>query len=193
MGERYLWGPGKFDVAGTLILFAHPAFERSRVGAALLAAASSVADVAIRDLYALYPDVTIDVGAEQAALAAADRVILQCPLHWYSVPALLKEWLDLVLTHNWAYGAKGRALEHKLLACALSAAGAAHAYGPDGSNRYTIAEFLRPLEQTASLCRMRWHEPFVAYNAATLSADQLAKEAMRYADWLTALVETVTG
>lgn len=29
---------------------------------------------------------------------------MQHPFYWYSTPALLKEWQDLVLEHGWAYG-----------------------------------------------------------------------------------------
>src|ERR1700761_7289041 len=74
-----------------LIVFAHPAFERARVAPAMLHAAERVPDFPVRDLYDLYPDMTIDVLAEQVALAVSDFVVLQFPLYWYSVPALMKE------------------------------------------------------------------------------------------------------
>jgi glutathione-regulated potassium-efflux system ancillary protein KefG len=179
--------------ARIVVIFAHPAVERARVSPALLAAAGAVGNVQIRDLYELYPDTTIDVSAEQAALTAHDLIVLQFPLHWYSVPALLKEWLDLVLTHNWAYGARGHALRGKSCVCALSTGGGADAYQADGANRFTIEEFLRPLEQTAMLCGMRWHKPFVAYGAAVIGQAALASEAARYGAWLTRLTGSLPG
>ena len=63
--------------------------------------------LAVRDLYALYPDYLIDVGAEQAALAAARLVVWQQPVRWYGMPPLLKLWLDDVLAFGWAYGPDG--------------------------------------------------------------------------------------
>ncbi|TNM31586.1 NAD(P)H-dependent oxidoreductase [Streptomyces sedi] len=47
---------------------------------------------------------TADVRAEQERLLRADAVILQFPLWWFSVPAILKGWLDRVLSGGFAYG-----------------------------------------------------------------------------------------
>ncbi|MBU8829365.1 NAD(P)H-dependent oxidoreductase [Mycolicibacterium goodii] len=48
----------------------------------------------------LSPDVT----AEQRKLEWADLVVLQFPLWWYSVPAILKGWIDRVFVKGFAYG-----------------------------------------------------------------------------------------
>ena len=37
----------------------------------------------------LYPDYKIDVAAEQKKLVAADVIVLQFPIFWYSMPSLL--------------------------------------------------------------------------------------------------------
>ena len=140
--------PTDAPAARGLIVFAHPALERARVAQAMLHAAERVPHFPVRDLYDLYPDMTIDVLAEQVALAVSDFVVLQFPLYWYSVPALLKEWLDLVWVPGWAYGKGGKVLKGKTLGCAFSAGGGGQAYGPDGANRFTIAELMRPWEQT---------------------------------------------
>ncbi|MCF3118815.1 NAD(P)H-dependent oxidoreductase [Streptomyces arenae] len=47
---------------------------------------------------------TEDVRAEQEKLLWADTVILQFPLWWYSMPAILKGWVDRVLTYRFGYG-----------------------------------------------------------------------------------------
>ena len=96
--------------AEILVLVAHPELEQSRVNRApdrrraRAAARQPAGRIAVRDLYALYPDYLIDVAAEQAALAAAALVVWQQPIHWYGMPPLLKLWLDDVLTFGWAYG-----------------------------------------------------------------------------------------
>ncbi len=41
-----------------------------------------------------------DVRAEIEKLQAADRVVFHFPLWWFSVPAILKGWLDRVLVHG---------------------------------------------------------------------------------------------
>ena len=46
-----------------------------------------------------------DIKAEQERLLAADTVILQFPLWWFTVPAIMKGWMDRVLTNGFGYGA----------------------------------------------------------------------------------------
>lgn len=50
---------------------------------------------------------TADVEVEQRKLLAADAVILQFPLWWFGMPAILKGWVDRVFAYGFAYGYKG--------------------------------------------------------------------------------------
>ena len=84
-----------------LILFAHPALEKSRVNRRLVEAVRDLPDVTIHDLYEEYPDFDIDVPREQTLLMEHDILVLQHPFFWYSTPAMIKEWFDLVLQHGW--------------------------------------------------------------------------------------------
>ena len=45
-----------------------------------------------------------DIAAEQEKLLWSDLVILQFPLWWYAMPAILKGWVDRVFTYRFAYG-----------------------------------------------------------------------------------------
>jgi NAD(P)H dehydrogenase (quinone) len=45
-----------------------------------------------------------DVAREQARVAWADSILLQFPLWWWSFPAILKGWVDRVLSNGFAYG-----------------------------------------------------------------------------------------
>ncbi|MGE6760529.1 NAD(P)H-dependent oxidoreductase [Corallococcus interemptor] len=47
---------------------------------------------------------TADITAEQRKLLWADAVILQFPLWWFSMPAILKGWVDRVFALGFAYG-----------------------------------------------------------------------------------------
>jgi len=49
-------------------------------------------------------DLTEDVKAEQEKLRWADTVILQFPLWWFAMPAILKGWVDRVYASGFAYG-----------------------------------------------------------------------------------------
>jgi glutathione-regulated potassium-efflux system ancillary protein KefG len=170
------------------VLLAHPTLHRSRGNAALIAGARGVEGVTVHDLYDCYPDFDIDTEREQALLSAHSLIVLQFPFYWYSAPALVKQWLDLVLEFGWAYGPEGRALAGKTLLCALTTGGGEAAYQPDGVNRFTVAELLRPLEQTAHLCKLRWAEPFVVYGVHRDDPKTLAEAGRRYAERIHALL-----
>ncbi|WP_339532658.1 NAD(P)H-dependent oxidoreductase [Pseudomonas mucidolens] len=43
-----------------------------------------------------------DVQAEQARIDRADALILVYPIYWWSLPALLKGWIDRVFSNGWA-------------------------------------------------------------------------------------------
>ena len=103
------------------------------------------------DLYAEYPRFDINVEREQERLLAHDVIVFQFPMFWYSTPSIVKEWLDLVLEHGFAYGTGGKALAGKTMMLALTAAGPADAYAKEGYQHYPIRTFLTPLEQSARL------------------------------------------
>lgn len=172
-----------------LILFAHPAYEKSKVHAHLSAAVRGLPGVTFHDLYEAYPDQDVDVRREQELLVAHDVVVLQHPFYWYSVPPLLKQWMDLVLEHGWAYGSTGTALQGKVLQVAMTAGGREMAYGPEGFNRLTFRQFLAPVEATARLCRMEYREPWVIAGTHVISPAETADAAKRYAALVTSLVE----
>lgn len=84
-----------------------------------------------------------DVAAEQAKLLAADAVVLQFPLWWYGVPAILKGWIERVYAFGFAYGYKDGTnryrfgdgiLKGKRALVSVCAGGPAIDYGPRGIN-----------------------------------------------------------
>lgn len=175
-----------------LVLAAHPDLRHSRVNRRLMHVASALspepsaeARVVVRDLYALYPDHVIDVPAEQALAAEADLIIWQHPVHWYSMPPLMKLWLDEVLTLGWAYGPGGTRLHGKDLWLVASTGGPADAYRPQGYNRYFFDAFLPPYEQTAALCGMRFLPPLLLHGAHVASEQALAEHVHVYQNRLT--------
>lgn len=178
--------------SSVLLVLAHPALERSRANRALAKAAKGLSGVTFKDLYETYPDFVIDIESEQAALTAHDVVALQFPLYWYSTPALMKEWLDLVWLHGFAYGEGGEALKGKKLFVACTTGASAKAYHAHGYNRFSMDEFLRPLEQTAHLCGMVWETPFVVHGAAVKDDAALKAEAERYRARVASLLPTKT-
>lgn len=164
-----------------LILFAHPALEKSRVNRQLIQAVRGLDGVMVHDLYEAYPNFHINVKAEQDLLLAHDIVVFHHPFYWYSSPAMLKEWQDLVLEHGFAYGHGGTALRGKKCLTAITTGGDKEAYRQDGYNRFTIRELLVPFEQTARLCGMEYLPPFVVQGTHRLQErHQIDKHAEDY-------------
>src|SRR5688572_14443298 len=110
-------------MARILVLFAHPALEKSRVHSQLIRQIPIQQNITFHDLYENYPDFHINIDREQQLLLDHDIIILQHPLYWYSAPPIIKQWLDLVLEHGWAYGAKGNALTGKVMMQAITSGG----------------------------------------------------------------------
>ncbi|GLO79880.1 NAD(P)H-dependent oxidoreductase [Sulfitobacter pontiacus] len=163
----------------TLILAFHRDLTKSKANAALLKAAEAVEGVEIVDVQARYPDGLIDwtrdTPAEAARLLAADRLVFQFPIQWYSVPPLMKTWLDAVLTVMYYIKAEelGDRLVGTPLMIAATAGNVPTAYARDGGNHYTIDEIMTPLKATAHRCGLPWHEPYVVFEADRLDAAQL--------------------
>ena len=171
--------------AEVLVIAAHPQLEHSRVNRRLMqAAAGSTATVQVRDLYALYPDYLIDIEAEQTLLASARLIVWQHPIQWYSMPALMKLWVDDVLAFGWAYGPGGTALRGKDLWLVATTGGPEDSYHPDSYNRYFFDAFLPPYEQTAALCGMRFLPPLLLHGAHRADEAEVAAHAQVYADRL---------
>ena len=169
----------------SLIYLAHPRLDRSEVNGPLFEAARSIAGATCVDLYAEYPTFEIDVPREHDRLGAHDAVIFLHPVYWYSAPALLKEWQDLVLEHGFAYGHQGHALDGKLTFNAVSCGAAAEAYAEDGANGADLRTLLAPFEKTADLCRMRYLAPFALFSAGR--AVEEGRDTAHLASWLSLL------
>ena len=163
-----------------LILFAHPALEKSRIHCRLAKSAKSTEGVHFHDLYELYPDFNIDVDREQKLLIEHDIIILQHPVYWYSSPAILKEWQDLVLEHGFAYGKGGTALRNKVLLQAVSAGGSKQTYCKAGKHHYTLRQLLRPFEQMAQLCGMKYLPPFAVHGTHDIRESDIDRHAGQY-------------
>jgi glutathione-regulated potassium-efflux system ancillary protein KefF len=175
---RYVTGMDESPIegltSGVLVLAAHPNWRDSRVNRRLLAAAREVAGVRVQDLYDSYPDYDIDVAGEQTLAGAASLIVLLHPIQWYSMPALLKLWLDEVLTYGWAYGPGGTALQGKDLWLVATTGSPEDSYHPASYNRYFFDAFLPPYEQTATLCGMRFLPPLVLHGAHRASEANIA-------------------
>lgn len=161
-----------------LIIYAHPYPRHSRANQYLLNALNEVKDIKVRCLYDLYPDFNIDIKAEQYALTQADTIVFQHPIQWYSLPPLLKLWIDKVFEYGWAYGKCGNALSGKNLLWAVTSGGGQEAFH---IGEYPCFDVLaQPLQATAIYCGMKWLPHFSVHNTYDSDDNTLAKNSETY-------------
>lgn len=170
-----------------LILFAHPALQKSRVNKILIDGLEKIESVTFRDLYQFYPEIDIDVPEEQELLVRHDVIVFHHPFFWYSTPPILKEWQDLVLEHDWAYGSKGNALKGKLFFNLITTGGRAEAYTAQGYNNFTIRQLLAPIEQTVKLCKMIFLPPYIVHGTHSITREKIEQHKENYFELLALL------
>ncbi|MGD2081746.1 MAG: NAD(P)H-dependent oxidoreductase [Chromatiales bacterium] len=163
-----------------LVLFAHLAIQRSRINRAMVEAARGLPRLVFNDLLETYPDFYIDVERERALALDADLIVFQHPIYWYSAPAIIKHWQDVVLNRGFAYGAGGSALHGKDFMLAISTGGPPETYGPGGIHGRPLEEFLRPFDQMARFCGMNHLPPFVLQGGRLLPEDEVDAHARAY-------------
>jgi NAD(P)H dehydrogenase (quinone) len=134
---------------------------------------------------------TDDVAAEQAKLLSADAVIVQFPLWWYGVPAILKGWIERVYAFGFGYGYQNGtnefrfgegALKGKRALVSVTTGGREPEYGPRGINA-PIEQLLFPLTRGAlfypGMEVLPTHAVYGAAHFSTAQEVEAAKAAWR--------------
>ncbi len=135
-----------------------------------------------------------DIIAEQGKLRRAELVILQFPLWWFGMPAILKGWADRVFARGFAY-AGGRKydtglLRGKLAMVSVTTGTSADTYAPDGIDG-DILGILWPIHN--GLFRYTGFDvlqPFVAYMPGRVGPDERTAYLETYRRRLLNLEET---
>jgi NAD(P)H dehydrogenase (quinone) len=127
---------------------------------------------------------TPDVAAEQDKLMAADAVILHFPLWWFSMPAIMKGWVDRVWAHGLAYGYLGAGNAHrygeggfagKRALLAVAVGGPMIDYSPRGING-PLEQLLFPITHgTLFFAGLQVLPTFAVYGASSIDAQGMAE------------------
>ncbi|MEV6606167.1 NAD(P)H-dependent oxidoreductase [Kutzneria sp. NPDC051319] len=168
----------------TLVLLDHPDLASSRINATLADAVRGLPGVTLHDLRAEYPDRRIDVAREQRLVRAHDLIVFQFPFQWYSVPSLLKQWMDDVLLRGFAYDGGKPLLTGKTLQVVTSTGGVEEAYREGGFHRYPMSALLAPLENTAHRTGMAFAPPLILHDVRAVTPIELAEHSERYRELL---------
>ena len=123
----------------------------------------------------LAPDIT----GEVHKVLAADLLIFTFPLFWFSVPAILKGWIDRVFIAGTFYGGRriygSGGLAGKRALAAFSLGGREHMFGPASLHGDLEAGMLRPfLQGTLGYVGLGVIEPFVAYHVPYVKSEDRA-------------------
>lgn len=128
-----------------------------------------------------------DIAREQEALRWADTLLLQFPLWWFSMPAILKGWVDRVYAYGFAYGVgehsdthwgdrygEGRLAGKRAMLIVTTGGWASH-YGPRGING-PIDDLLFPIQH--GILHYPGFDvlpPFVAYRTGRIDDTRFAQ------------------
>lgn len=155
-----------------LIVSGHPNLQESIGNATILGEiARALPRAEIRFLDALYPDYQINVAQEQEALLNADVVVWQFPFSWYSVPGLMKLWIDQVFVHGFAHGSTAKLAGRKLI-ISFTAGAPEGLYSPEGLFGHHIQQYMTSFETTAKMCNLDLQEPVYTFGISYAGRDE---------------------
>lgn len=146
-------------------------------------------EVVVSNLYAE----PFEAASELKKITDADHIILQFPLWWFSMPAIMKDWLDRVLLKGFAYD-DGKTFAHGLLrgktaSLTVTAQSPESAYRHDGTHGASLQEFLLPIHHTLRFTGIEPLDPFVVYGAFELSQERKEKIMSDYRSYLTSMAK----
>ncbi|RDJ51244.1 flavodoxin [Acinetobacter baumannii] len=146
-----------------LLILAHPYYAQSIANKTIVnELVKTYPDLEVRDIFQLYPDYKIDVSAEQEALLRHDTIILQYPMFWFNMPAILKLWFDEVFTYQFAYGSQGDKLKDKKVIISMTVGQKEANMVNDQEN--LIDSFLKSVQHSIQYTQMQLSGTFLLYD-----------------------------
>ncbi|MCB1194097.1 MAG: NAD(P)H-dependent oxidoreductase [Leptospiraceae bacterium] len=132
-----------------------------------------------------------DLKAEMQKLENADLLIFNFPLWWFSIPAILKGWVDRVFAFGYSYGGDigvySNAItfkDKKALLC-FTTGGSEKSYQKDSMHAIDVETMLQPIQYNIFRFNgMVPLEPFIVFGPARLSEDALKLKLLEYEKYL---------
>lgn len=123
-----------------------------------------------------------DIQEELEKLIWCDYVIFQFPLYWFSMPAILKGWMDRVFICGYVYGGKRfydqGALRGKKAMLSVTVGSRENMFGPNGIHG-DMMSLLEPVHRGLAYTGFGILPPYIAYHVPYIS--QVEREAYLYA------------
>lgn len=155
-----------------LVISGHPNLSESIGNATILdAVATALPEAEIRYLDRLNRAGKFDIQAEQEALLKADTIVWQFPFSWYSLPGIMKSWLDEVFVHGFAHGSTAK-LGGKKLLLSFTTGAPQTLYAAEGFFGHRVEDYLAQFETTARLCNMQLLAPVYTCGISYANRDE---------------------
>lgn len=164
----------------TLVIVGHPQIEDSSTQQ-FLKKAADLSEVTWHPVNTF----NVEVAKDQALIQQTDRLVLQFPLYWYSAPAVLKNWLDQVLTRHFAYPDAMGSLVGKELGIAVSLGSPARNFVAGAGENFSLSQIMIPFQALAHKLQMTYLPTFVIDQFGYQSDEMKAKLLINYQRYLT--------
>ena len=171
-----------------LILFAHPLYEKSRVNQILNSYIPSSEYITFHDLYEEYPEFEIDIPREQQLILSHDVIIWQHPMYWYSCPALLKQWMDMVLHFKGKNDLEIHQLQGKAVFQVMSIGDQQKTLLDDSPDTTPISQYLIPFKRVVEFSNMLYLPPFLVRIPKMSSVEDIHQKGKYYQYILEAII-----
>lgn len=158
----------------TLVLFAHPFFEYSTSNVELVKAYRNKQNVEFKDLYEEFADFHITTFRERKRIREFERLVFHFPLIWFSIPPLLKLWIDEVFDMTWS-AEVNHPLQNKDAVIIVTVGGKENNYTENGLYKTTITELLQSLTLSLNVNNIKVSDFIIVYDADDLEKEDLLK------------------
>lgn len=169
----------------TLLIVSHPEILDSMSQQYFLSSLKNFENVTVHHLETVYPDGNIDPKKEQELLKTHERIIFQFPFYWYSSPAMLKHWQDVVLEEGFAYGTRGEALVGKEFGLVIMIGVNEREYQAGGTELFSINELTKPFQAMAHKTGMKLLRTLPIFQFGYLEEEEKMELVIRYWQMLT--------
>ena len=147
----------------TVVIVDHPSFDRSNAHRRFVEEMRKYPDdILIHNLQSAYPTGTIDVANEHCLIDNNGSIVFEFPIYWFTCPPKTKEWLDKVLTHDWAFK-DGHHLKGRKIGLCVTCGSEEEAYTAQGRHHRSIEEYLASMQRAFEMCDADYVGTFALY------------------------------
>lgn len=156
----------------TLVIFAHPYFEYSSANVDLIKVYENKNNIAFKDLYEEFPDFHIPTFRERKRIREYGRLIFHFPLIWFSIPPLLKLWIDEVFDMTWN-AQINHPLQNKDAIIIVTIGGREENYRKNGLYHTSIPDLLQSLTLALNVNNIKVIDFITVFNADDITKETL--------------------